>query len=111
MFIAYLEPKVITVTDVSANKWNAEEELKVTPQEDSEAYAKFEGVYLVMEWNVLHIEYDRNYIVYIDYKTRRKDSEKKNMNDTFQLRKACSQDRHIEPFFLDVLAADQIPKH
>lgn len=32
------------------------------------------------------------------------------MHDTFQLRKACSQDRHIKPFFLDVLAADQIPK-
>ena len=39
MFITDLEPKVITVTDVSANQWNAEEELKVTPQEDSEAYA------------------------------------------------------------------------
>lgn len=62
---------------MSAKRWNAEEEFKVTPQEDSEAYAKFESDYLVMERNVLHVEYDRNCIVYIDYKTRGKRQRKK----------------------------------
>lgn len=33
------------------------------------------------------------------------------MHDTLQLKKACSEDKHIKTFFLDVFAADQIPNH